>query len=569
MTKPYEIEIAKTGVATATNGQQVAFTEQMLSDVAQSYNPVSFQAPLIITHDTKGIPDKKLASSPFSYGRPDYLRLVGDRLKAVFTQKIDSRIIDWFRNGNLLGISPSFYPPSHPHNPTPGRYHLRHIAALGAEPPSMKGLTPVSFSELFEAETLEFSLPPEVALDFSCGCNASPQDPAMVSLLIGLREYLIAEKDLATANQILPHSAIERAKAEAMSTNEAIARLAELEIELESEMEMMSADPEPDDVWVDDDHFAHSYQEKPTQENTMATKKRSQKQDDEDMAMLDEPLNDDTSVLDDMDDYDQFDEDEEEDDDEAPKKKAKPKSKAKPKAKKTEEDDDVDDYSETVRLRRDMERQMRILAANFAEKLESIEEEREQQAYEFAEQRADLEQQLAEQQLQTLAQQCEVESKLLEFEEAKEQSRIESISEFVDGLLESGFYPHLVGEIGLDFAETEDGEDAVWDLTDFMASLDDVQLEFAEKFIGGVADALQDSQSAIDYSETSDNDGYSSYVESDPTTVLGIKTPSGVGVSPQAQADAQALVDFAESRGYDLSNKVHFKQAYKELRSSH
>ena len=68
---PYEIEIAKTGTATATNGAKVNFTERMLDDVANSYNPTLFQAPLIITHNTKGVPDRELIDSPLAYGRPD------------------------------------------------------------------------------------------------------------------------------------------------------------------------------------------------------------------------------------------------------------------------------------------------------------------------------------------------------------------------------------------------------------------------------------------------------------------------------------------------------------------
>ena len=42
--------------------------------------------------------------------------------------------------GRFKKRSASFYPPEHPNNPTPGKWHLRHVAFLGAQPPAVKGL---------------------------------------------------------------------------------------------------------------------------------------------------------------------------------------------------------------------------------------------------------------------------------------------------------------------------------------------------------------------------------------------------------------------------------------------
>ena len=43
--------------------------------------------------------------------------------------------------------SASFYPPQAPNNPTPGKWYLRHVAFLGAQPPAIAGLKDIQFSE--------------------------------------------------------------------------------------------------------------------------------------------------------------------------------------------------------------------------------------------------------------------------------------------------------------------------------------------------------------------------------------------------------------------------------------
>ena len=538
--KPIEIEIARTGTATATNGKKVYFTERMLSDAANCYNPQVFQAPLIITHDTKGVPDHKLVYSPFAYGRPDYLRKVGDRLKAVFTQKIDPQILDWFSKGNLLGVSPSFYPPNHPFNPTPGKYHLRHIAALGKEPPSMKGLQPVSFSEV-DDDVLDFMLPPDAALDFSCACGGGDSsDPAVVSLLIGVREYLIADKGLDVANQFVPQPAIERARAE-LSEAQALAMDVE-RMSAEEAIEELEEEATEDEGDYVDPYPVYSYQENPTPPKVMktATKKRHSKEDE----MIDTPLNEDASILDEMEDFDLDDEDDEDEEGVKPAKKGKAKAKS-------------DDYSEVANLRRVMARQLRAMEANFSERLSEVESnferDLEAQSADFAEQREDLERQLADQALQSLAQQAEVEAMTNEYQEAQEQSRLERIVGFVDGLTEQGVPPYLTGEIPLDYAEAEDGSPATWELTDFLASLDEVGLEFAEKLISSFADALVNAESAVNYSE-SYSSGSTAPVSVDPAEQLGLKVPKGAKFSPEMQEKIEACLEYAEANHFSYDD---------------
>jgi hypothetical protein len=146
-TSDREIEIIRAGTHTSANGIVVTFDRRDLEEIAANYNPSHFQAPLIISHDTLGIPDRQLAHSEFAYGAPKKLKVVGDRLRAVF-DKIAPEFVQWVRDGKLLSVSSSIYLRNSPTNPTPGRLALRHIAGLGSSPPAIKGMTPLSLMEV-------------------------------------------------------------------------------------------------------------------------------------------------------------------------------------------------------------------------------------------------------------------------------------------------------------------------------------------------------------------------------------------------------------------------------------
>ena len=142
-----EIEILRKGQAVSSNGTEVDLNDELLDQVVESYDPTNFKAPLIVSHNTGGQRDADLAESELAYGFPVALKRVGDRVRAVFDQ-VSPQFVQWNRDGRLLGISPSLYPPTAPANPTPGRWSLRHIAGLGSSPPAIKGLSPLALSEL-------------------------------------------------------------------------------------------------------------------------------------------------------------------------------------------------------------------------------------------------------------------------------------------------------------------------------------------------------------------------------------------------------------------------------------
>lgn len=204
-----EIEILKVGVHTASNGITQGFSHEIAQEIVDSYSPDLFKAPLIVSHNTGGHGDRDIINTELAFGTPKYLKKVGDRVKAVF-EKLSPQFVEWTRNHQILGISPSFYPPNHSGNPTPGKWHLRHIAGLGKNPPAIKGMAALSLSEFLHLDDAvaisfnEFSLETDsdaLTLNYSFGNSDA-------SIFQRWRDYLIDKEGLEVADKIVPYDYI-------------------------------------------------------------------------------------------------------------------------------------------------------------------------------------------------------------------------------------------------------------------------------------------------------------------------------------------------------------------------
>jgi hypothetical protein len=127
-----------------------------LRQAAEIYDPQSFRAPLIIEHETNGVSDAQIHKMPWAFGTPEHLEFSGGVLRAGF-ETVAPEFLEWVVNGNLISVSPAFYLPEDPRNPTPGKLHLRHIGALGSQPPAIKGRKGLQtlLAEFSEAEGKE------------------------------------------------------------------------------------------------------------------------------------------------------------------------------------------------------------------------------------------------------------------------------------------------------------------------------------------------------------------------------------------------------------------------------
>lgn len=134
------IEIFKPGNHTSNSGATVSFSAADLRQIAATYDPGAYDAPVVVGHPSDNAP---------AYGWVKGLRFDGQALKAEL-DKVDPAFAELVQAGRYRKVSASFYAPGSPHNPKPGAYYLRHVGFLGAHPPALKGLKAVEFSDATE-----------------------------------------------------------------------------------------------------------------------------------------------------------------------------------------------------------------------------------------------------------------------------------------------------------------------------------------------------------------------------------------------------------------------------------
>lgn len=126
-----EIEAFRAGTA-ASKG----ITAAQIAEAANSYNPDSNPAPIVIGHPGDDAP---------AFGAISGARVEGDKL-FVKIKNLSSAIVDGVRESRLLNRSMAFWHPTHPSNPTPGKLSLRHLGFLGGQAPAIPNMAPLKFS---------------------------------------------------------------------------------------------------------------------------------------------------------------------------------------------------------------------------------------------------------------------------------------------------------------------------------------------------------------------------------------------------------------------------------------
>jgi len=134
----------KSGTHTSAGGTTLEFSEEHLKASAEAYDPSVHEAPLVIGHPQSNNP---------AFG---WVKSVGFTEHNLFAepQQVNADFEEMVQEGAFKKVSASWYTPDSPNNPVPGVYYLRHIGFLGAQPPAIKGLQAIEFSE--EDEFVEF-----------------------------------------------------------------------------------------------------------------------------------------------------------------------------------------------------------------------------------------------------------------------------------------------------------------------------------------------------------------------------------------------------------------------------
>lgn len=141
-------QIFRSGAHTAMSGVTRIFSDDDLRMIAATYPQDEKRAPLTLGH-----PD-------------DDLPVLG-RVKRLFFKRgglfahadVSGTLIGLVREGRYKNLSAAFYAPGHPQNPSPFPrvYSLKHVGFLGANPPAVRGMEPLGFSEPSEGIVCCFS----------------------------------------------------------------------------------------------------------------------------------------------------------------------------------------------------------------------------------------------------------------------------------------------------------------------------------------------------------------------------------------------------------------------------
>lgn len=131
-----EIEIFKAGTHRPMRGQPITFSADDIAGVAAAYDAAAHEAPIVVGHPATDAP---------AYGWVKSLA-VRDGALVADVDDLDPEFAELVTAGRYKKVSASFYLPGAPGNPTPGRMQLRHVGFLGAQPPAVKGLKPISFA---------------------------------------------------------------------------------------------------------------------------------------------------------------------------------------------------------------------------------------------------------------------------------------------------------------------------------------------------------------------------------------------------------------------------------------
>lgn len=185
------LAIFKPGKHVAASGAALEFTEANLAETVAAYDPAIHEAPIVVGHPKDNGP---------AYGWVRSLAFSEGQMTAEVDQ-VDPAFAEMVQAGRFKKRSASFYSPTSPSNPVPGVFYLRHVGFLGAQPPAVKGLKEIAFSDQEEG-IVEFA---DDALVLSLTAR----------IIRGLRDTLLAKWGQEDTEKALPAHLVETLEDEA------------------------------------------------------------------------------------------------------------------------------------------------------------------------------------------------------------------------------------------------------------------------------------------------------------------------------------------------------------------
>ena len=137
---------------------------------------------------------------------------------AITPHNVEPQFAEMVATRRFPKRSASFYPPHAPNNPTPGKWYLRHVAFLGAQPPAIAGLKDIQFSEDDAGGAVSFS--ESVSAEPVITQEPDDMDKTLQEQLAAAQAQLVAEKaarEKAEADAVTHQKTASDAQAQAAS----------------------------------------------------------------------------------------------------------------------------------------------------------------------------------------------------------------------------------------------------------------------------------------------------------------------------------------------------------------
>lgn len=187
------IHVFRAGKHTPMAGPALEFSAADLSAVAAGYDPARHEAPIVVGHPQLDAP---------AYGWVGALAVEDGNLFAEPIQ-VEPQFAQLVQDGRFKKVSASFFAPTHPRNPTPGQFYLKHVGFLGATPPAVQGLKSIAFAaDDDQVVTVEFA---EVG-GWRLGWLLSD----ISSLFRGVRDHLVGTLGAEATEKLLPGDRVQR-----------------------------------------------------------------------------------------------------------------------------------------------------------------------------------------------------------------------------------------------------------------------------------------------------------------------------------------------------------------------
>lgn len=174
--------IFRPGRHTAANGQSHEFTEDRLQEAIDHYDPDVSEAPIVVGHPKDNGP---------AFGWVKGLQRNETGEMVAVPDQVHDDFAEMVQAGRFKKRSASFYKPDAQNNPVPGVFYLRHVGFLGAQPPAVKGLSGVEFSDSDDEGVIELA-------------DMSMVGQVLSGTLRRMREFFIEQWGTEKADAVIP-----------------------------------------------------------------------------------------------------------------------------------------------------------------------------------------------------------------------------------------------------------------------------------------------------------------------------------------------------------------------------